>query len=164
MLCHTSSGAAAAALNRARACPPLVARHACTVPPPPPAGVPVIFLLSTAATAAVVWVVETRMFTVQNALYYAFAVRHPATHVLRAGLCTGWWALMLTAATEAMNSTLYGYYISILKARKLPACHAASVTPLTLPPPLLPPLPRSCWAASRCFSPSTCSRCCLQRC
>ena len=132
--------------------------------PPPPAGVPVIFLLSTAATAAVVWVVETRMFTVQNALYYAFAVRHPATHVLRAGLCTGWWALMLTAATEAMNSTLYGYYISILKARKLPACHAASVTPLTLPPPLLPPLPRSCWAASRCFSPSTCSRCCLQRC
>ena len=79
------------------------------------------------------------MFTVQNALYYAFAVRRPATHVLRAGLCTGWWALMMTVATGGMNSTLYKYYVNILKARKTPACHAASATPLTLPPPLLSP-------------------------
>jgi hypothetical protein len=62
-----------------------------------------------------VWAVERTLFTHQNALYYFYAIRRPMANVLRAGLVTLWWFLIMTAFAGDMNSTLKNWYENVLR-------------------------------------------------
>lgn len=60
--------------------------------------------------------VEKCLFTVPNALYFAYATKGPLRWVMRALALTILWALMMTVATGAQNSTVNTVYDYILKA------------------------------------------------
>lgn len=60
------------------------------------AGLPIIWYIGDFVTQMIVWAVERSMFTVKNALYFAYAVRKPLRNVIRALLCLGWWPLIMT--------------------------------------------------------------------
>jgi hypothetical protein len=79
------------------------------------AGLPIIWWIGRGSMNIAVWGVEKTMFTWQNALYYMYAVRRPMANVIRAGLATGWWALMMTAFSSNMNSDLVTAYNIVLK-------------------------------------------------
>ncbi|EFN57637.1 hypothetical protein CHLNCDRAFT_57189 [Chlorella variabilis] len=79
------------------------------------AGLPIIWWIGRGSMDLAVWGVERTMFTWQNALYYAYAVRKPMANVIRAGLTTGWWALIMTALSGDMNDTLVTWYNNVLK-------------------------------------------------
>ena len=59
--------------------------------------------------------VETCMFTVPNALYFAYAIKGPLRWVMRSLALTILWALMMTVATGAQNSTVNTVYDYVLK-------------------------------------------------
>ncbi len=59
--------------------------------------------------------VEKCLFTVPNALYFAYATKSPLRWVMRSLALTILWALMMTVATGAQNSTVNTVYDYILK-------------------------------------------------
>jgi small-conductance mechanosensitive channel len=79
------------------------------------AGLVPIWFIGDAASRTIVWAVEKSMFTVKNALYFAYATRRPLRNVLRAVLTLGWWALMMTVATESQNPSVTNAYNIVLK-------------------------------------------------
>jgi hypothetical protein len=79
------------------------------------AGLPIIWWVGDGVTRALVLGVERSMFTVRNALYFAYAVRKPLRNVLRAAMALGWWALMMTVDTGAQNAGFSTAYEVILR-------------------------------------------------
>lgn len=79
------------------------------------AGLVPIWFFGDLVTRILVWAVEKSMFTVRNALYFAYAIRRPLRNVLRAVVALGWWALMMTVATENQNATVTNAYDIVLK-------------------------------------------------
>lgn len=79
------------------------------------AGLVPIWFIGDLASKTIVWAVEKSMFTVKNALYFAYATRRPLRNVLRAVLTLGWWALMMTVATESQNPSVTNAYNIVLK-------------------------------------------------
>ncbi len=47
--------------------------------------------------------------------HFDMMMQRPMANVIRAGLTTGWWALMMTAWTGDMSSTLLKWYNIVLK-------------------------------------------------
>ena len=61
--------------------------------------------------------VEKAMFTIPNALYFAYATKGPLRWVMRSLALTILWALMMTVGTGRQNSevnTVYGYILKVL--------------------------------------------------
>lgn len=79
------------------------------------AGIPIIWWIGRGTMNLAVWAVEKTMFTWQNALYYCYAVRRPMSNVIRAGLTTGWWALMMTSFADSLDNSLLRAYQIVLK-------------------------------------------------
>ncbi|KAI3438435.1 hypothetical protein D9Q98_000866 [Chlorella vulgaris] len=79
------------------------------------AGLPIIWWIGRGSMDLAVWAVERTLFTHQNALYYFYAIRRPMANVLRAGLVTLWWFLIMTAFAGDMNSTLKNWYENVLR-------------------------------------------------
>ncbi|KAH7617551.1 putative Mechanosensitive ion channel protein 10 [Nannochloris sp. 'desiccata'] len=80
------------------------------------AGLPVIWWIGEGVTLGSVWIVErSKLFKMQNALYFAYAVRRPLANVLRAVLALGWWALAMTAWTTSQDSDIKEAFQVVLK-------------------------------------------------
>ena len=79
------------------------------------AGLPVIWWIGDGVSRCIVWAVERSMFTVKNALYFAYAVRKPLSNVIRALLALGWWALIMTVESQAQSSAVNTAYNIVLK-------------------------------------------------
>lgn len=55
--------------------------------------------------------------TAPNPTHVVTCAQRPMSNVIRAGLATGWWALMMTSFSSNMNSDLVKAYNIVLKAR-----------------------------------------------
>ena len=80
------------------------------------AGLPVIWYIGSFVSWCTVRAVEKSLFTVKNALYFAYAVRRPICHLIRALLTLGWWPLMmLVNYTGTQSNSAEKAYNIVLK-------------------------------------------------